>query len=80
MIARFITEVEIRQVLEEGTIIESYPDEVPYPSYLMLGYVNARPLHVAAADDDLGKQTIVITIYEPDSNRWDSTFSKRKPR
>ena len=80
MIARFITEVEIRQVLEEGTIIEEYPDELPYPAYLMLGYVDGRPLHVAAADDEVSQRTIVITIYEPDPNRWDSTFTKRKPR
>lgn len=78
MIARFITEVELRQVLEEGTLIEEYPDELPYPGYLILGYVDNRPLHIVAADNEFDKVTIVRTMYEPDPDRWDSTFTRRK--
>jgi hypothetical protein len=78
MIARFITEVEVRQVLEVGTMVEEYPNDLPYPSYLILGYVDGRPLHIVASDNEFDKVTIVRTMYEPDAARWDSTFTKRK--
>ena len=80
MIARFITEVEIRQVLEEGTVVEEYPDDLPYPGYLILGFVDTRPLHIVAEDNAFDEVTIIRTMYEPDPARWDSTFTQRKPR
>jgi hypothetical protein len=71
---------EVRDVLTTGEVIEAYPDDRPFPSRLMLGWVEGRPLHVVAAyraDDD---ETIVITAYEPDPARWERGFRVRKPR
>lgn len=48
-----------------------------YPSRLILGIVANRPLHVVAAEvPDLGT-TIIVTVYEPDKAKWDSTFRTR---
>lgn len=38
MFQRNFTEKEVREVIESGEIIESYPDDTPYPSRLMLGW------------------------------------------
>ena len=69
----------MRQALTIGSVIESYPDDTPYPSYLVLGWRGARPIHVVAADNVASNETIVITVYEPEPDRWESDFRRRKP-
>ncbi|MBI3952249.1 MAG: DUF4258 domain-containing protein [Acidobacteria bacterium] len=78
MFRRRIIEQDIRHVLETGEVIEDYPDDTPYPSRLILGFCNARPIHVVAADNHEDQQTIIITVYEPDPAKWDPTFRKRR--
>jgi hypothetical protein len=78
MFQRQITEEDVRLVLQTGEVIEDYPEDTPYPSRLVLGFRAARPIHVVAADDSRAGQTIVISAYEPDPARWDSTFRRRK--
>jgi hypothetical protein len=66
MFQRSILESEVRAIVEEGEVIERYPDDQPYPSRLMLGRPGDRSLHVVAADNPVDGETIVITVYEPD--------------
>ena len=74
-----IKSTEVRQALEKGERIEDYPDDTPLPSYLVLGKAG-RVLHVCAADDPATKETIVITIYEPDPAKWEADLkTRRKP-
>ena len=75
---RQISVVDVHQVLETGEIIENYPDDTPYPSYLMLGWQRRRPLHVVAADNSEEQVTIIITVYEPDPARWEPGLRRRK--
>jgi hypothetical protein len=77
MFERGISSEDVRHVLETGSTIESYPEDSPYPSRLVLGFVGQRPLHVVVADDEKAGQAIVITAYEPESGSWDETFRKR---
>ncbi|HEX6817538.1 MAG TPA: DUF4258 domain-containing protein [Ktedonobacterales bacterium] len=76
---RSISIAEVRQVLTTGTVIEDYPQDTPYPSYLMLGIVAGRPLHVVAGDNVADQETIVITTYEPDPSQWTPDFTRRRP-
>jgi hypothetical protein len=78
MFQRGITEIDVREVLEDGKVVEKNPNDLPYPSYLVLGFSSRRPIHVVASDDLSVKATVVITVYQPDSRRWDKTFSRRK--
>ena len=78
MFERDISVDEIRTILKTGEMIESYPKDTPYPSYLVLARVKNRPLHLVAADNDKNKETIIITVYEPDSEKWDRDFKRRK--
>jgi hypothetical protein len=59
-------------------VIREYADDRPYPSWLMLGYIGTRPLHVVAADNDDDQETIVITVYEPDPQLWEADFKRKK--
>ena len=77
MFQRNISEKEVRHVIENGEVIESYRDDTPYPSRLVLGWVKTRPLHVVAAENRVERQEIIITVYEPDAKEWDPTFTRR---
>jgi hypothetical protein len=68
----------IRQALATGETIEEYPEDVPYPSRLVLGSIGNRPIHVVAADNRKVEETIVITAYEPDPTQWHPGFKRRR--
>jgi Domain of unknown function (DUF4258) len=79
MFQRRVDEKDVRSVLEIGEIIEVYPDDTPYPSRLILGWLESRPLHVVAADNIIDNETIVITVYEPEQDKWSPNFKRRIP-
>lgn len=78
MFQRGISPASVRRVLETGEIIETYPEDTPYASRLMLGWAGSRPLHVVVADDPQAQEVIVITVYEPNPNEWEPGFRRRK--
>ena len=78
MLERGITFEEVRAVLEHHDVIRRYPEDTPLPSRLLLGWVEGRPVHVVAADDPAEEITYVITVYEPDAERWDDDFRTRR--
>ncbi len=80
MYQRAISAADVRAVLSIGETIESYPDDTPYPSRLVLGWWAERPLHVVVADNIEADETIVITVYEPDADFWEPGFRRRRPR
>jgi hypothetical protein len=77
MFQRSIRVEDVRGVLLTGETIEDYPDDVPYPSRLILGWRDGRPLHVIAAYNANDEETIVITVYEPDPALWSEDFRRR---
>jgi len=79
MFERGIGAEEVRAVLATGETVEEYRDDAPYPSRLVSGSVGNRSIHVVAADDVDHRETIVITVYEPDPARWEPGFKRRKP-
>jgi uncharacterized protein DUF4258 len=80
MVERGISADDVRQVLAEGKEIESYPGDFPYPSLLLLGWRGSRPIHVVAADNAADNEIIIVTVYEPDPERWEPGFERRKPQ
>lgn len=78
MFQRGIDELEVKDILEKGEIIEEYPDDTPFPSRLVLGWSALRPLHVVVADNQKSGERIVVTVYEPSPDQWDNEFKRRK--
>ncbi len=78
MFQRNVGVEDVRHVLTAGETIEDYPEEIPCPSRLMLGWCGKRPLHVVAADNSKADETVVITVYEPDPAQWEPDFKRRK--
>ncbi|HVB22838.1 MAG TPA: DUF4258 domain-containing protein [Ktedonobacteraceae bacterium] len=79
MAQRGIQEEDIEHVLRTGETIEVYAHDTPYPSELLLGWCNTRPVHLVVATDTRNRRKIVITVYVPDPNKWDANFKRRKP-
>ena len=78
MFERGISTDDVRRVIQAGKIIEDYPNDTPFPSCLVLGYARNKPLHVVIATDKETSRAIIITVYEPDLNQWESGFERRK--
>ncbi len=68
----------VNSVVSSGDIVADYPDDSPYPSRLLLGFVEGRPLHVVVGWDALSGTCIIVTAYEPQPERWDLGFRKRR--
>ena len=78
MFERGISEADVDKVLSEGEEIAAYPEDTPYPSRLLLGWRNDRPLHVLVAYNARDDGQIIITVYEPDPALWDDGFKRRR--
>lgn len=75
--ARMISPAEIRLVIEQGKVIEDYPDDVRGHSCLLLGYGDdERPIHVVCAPK--AEYLAVITAYLPDAEKWLADWARRK--
>lgn len=74
---RMISTVEIRKVIEQGEIVENYPEDARGHSCLMLGRGESnRPIHVVCAykEDYLA----IITAYIPGEKEWADDFKTRR--
>ncbi|RME12894.1 MAG: DUF4258 domain-containing protein [Ardenticatenia bacterium] len=80
MFERRISIEEVRHIVEHGEVIENYPDDKPYPSRLVLGWIGNRPIHVVVAHNQEDNVWIVVTAYEPDPQRWSDDFRQRRPK
>ena len=77
MVTRFIRSYEVEDVIKNGAVIKNYPTDNPYPSYLLLKFVNKRPLHVVVAQNPDTMECIIITCYEPDPSIWKPDFKEK---
>lgn len=70
-------ENDIVSALLSCEIIEEYPDDFPFKSYLVLGItLNGKAIHIVCA---IGKDLLwIITEYFPDSSEWENDFRTRK--
>jgi hypothetical protein len=78
MFQRHISKDDVLRIIKSGEVIEDYPSDTPYPSRLILGWVDAGAIHVVSAFNQTGREEIVITVYEPDINQWEVDFRRRK--
>jgi len=77
MFRRNISLAEVKFILNDGAIIREYADDKPYPSFLLLGFIDRRPLHLLVAKDSETGNCIMVTAYEPDKNVWSPDFKTK---
>lgn len=75
---RGISRICVSEIITTGEIIESYPDDTPFPSCLIMGRYQGRPFHVVVGINMQEKTIHVITVYEPLAENWDHEYRRRK--
>ena len=78
MFERNLVPAEVRTVIEQGEIIAHYPDDQPFPSLLLLGWNQGRPVHVVVAWNKRQGKCFVVTAYIPDPELWQADFKTRR--
>jgi len=78
MFERGIYEKKVRHAFESGETVEDYSSEMPEPGRLILGFQGKHPIHVVASENQPANEVIVITVYIPDTDKWDKDFKSRK--
>lgn len=78
MFERDISPKKVSQALQAGETIEDYTAEVLEPSRLILCFQGKRPIHVVTAENAKANEVTIITVYVPDSNRWNKDFKSRR--
>ena len=73
---RMISTADVRNVIEEGEIIEDYPDDARGHSCLISGNGrDGRPIHIVCAPKI--EYLAIITTYIPDVAQWSNNFGTR---
>ena len=71
---------DVKQTILAGEVIREYPEEKPYPEFLILGYPGRPddPCYVVVASND---ETVIVTIhnYDPDVYEADHRTRRRRP-
>lgn len=81
MVERRITITGVKQALLCGEIIEQHPDDKPYPSCLVLGWLESGdPLHIKCSCKPGTQKLRIVTVYEPDEAHWEKDYKTRKRR
>lgn len=79
MFERSIAMDEALAAIAAGEVIEEYPDDLPFPSVLLLARIQRRILHAVVARDGESGNCYLITVYPPDPALWESDFRTRRP-
>ena len=69
---------DIKQAINNGKIIEYYFKDYPYPSCLILGYINNRVLHIVCGISE--NIVHIITAYYPEISKWEKDMKTRRKR
>ena len=80
MFQRGIDPIALAQIVASGEVIAAYPEDKPYPSFLLLGFHAEQPVHAVVAHDPVTGNCYAVTIYRPDPELWDETSKNRRAR
>lgn len=74
-----ISRADVKKCIENGEIIEDYPEDFPHPSCLIFGYnVNNKVIHVVVGKDS--EYIYIITAYIPNTTKFEDDLKTRKGR
>lgn len=74
---RFISREMILDAADSYEIIESYPEDKYYPSYLMYARRGLEVFHVLFAADVAEDNVRVVTAYRPRREEWSEDLKRR---
>jgi hypothetical protein len=78
--ADYLVLEEIVYSVIHGEVIETYPTDRPYPSFLIYGNTpDGKPVHSVWAYNEENQWSVLITVYRPDPSRW-IQWRMRRPK
>ena len=75
---RSISRENILEAVNSFEIIEFYPEDKYYPSYLVYAKQNKEVFHVLFAADVENENVRVVTAYRPCQQDWSKDLKRRK--
>lgn len=75
---RFIARETIIQAAETYEIVEAYPEDKYFPSYLMLGRKGDDAFHVLFGTDVEARNVRIVTAYYPSPDEWEMDLKTRR--
>jgi hypothetical protein len=80
MLERNLSRDDVFNVIQNGEIIEYYPEAKPYLGCLIAGISHNKRVHVVAAWDESAYAVYIITVYIPDEDHFHKNGLTRKVR
>ena len=77
---RFISRETITAGAGSYEIVEAYPEDKYFPSYLLLGHVGEEVFHALFGADVGGQNVRVVTAYYPSPEEWEEDLKTRRPK
>jgi len=75
--AEDISLADIEATILKGEVLEDYPDDPRGESCLILGYAEARPIHIVCGYTST-RSIRVITVYLPKPPKWEDERTRRR--
>ena len=66
------------QAAETYELVEAYPEDKYFPSYLLLSRTGDDAFHVLFGADVEGQNVRVITAYYPNPDEWETDLRTRR--
>jgi hypothetical protein len=70
MAERGITDVQVKETILTGRVLETYTDDARGWSYLVLVVPHGQPIHVQIGHNRYRGLAIIITLYVPEPPKW----------
>lgn len=80
MIERNISRDEVYDTILNGEVLEEYKNDRPFPSCLIFYYGGKIPVHVVCAYNSIDDYAVVITVYMPDGDHFQSDYKTRRKK
>jgi hypothetical protein len=78
MFFRRISKQSVKTAIIYGEIIEENLDDRPFPSYLILDFIEGQPIHIVFSYDRVTDTGYVVTAYIPNPDLWINNYKKRR--
>ena len=75
---RFIARETIINAADTYELVEAYPEDKYFPSYLMLGREGGSRFHVLFGADVEGQNVRIVTTYYPSADEWEADLKTRR--
>jgi hypothetical protein len=76
--SRFVSRDIILEAADSYELVESYPDDKYFPSYLSLARLGGDAIQVLFATDVVGDNVRVVTAYRPSPEEWEGDLKTRR--